>query len=340
MTMPKLTFACELESPELQALFSDQRLIDDLLALRAGVSLGLIDLSPERAAVVQQLNEAGIPVTAWLLLPKQQGYWFNLDNIPQAIARYADFKAWTADHALQWAGVGIDIEPDFNELQQLVQGDRGGLVALFAQRMWDSSRALDGRLAYGALVREMRSDGYEVTSYQFPFIVDERRAGAIVLQHVLGIVDVDVDRETLMLYTSFARPMGPGILNSYGVDADVIGVGSTGGGVEFTRSEPLTWEEFARDLRMAWRWTDDIFIFSLEGCVEQGFLSRLQDFDWEQPVDMPIAQIQQVDRLRALLRGMLWAGSHPAMILAGLVGIFVLFLGLRRLVSREYRQQQ
>ncbi len=50
MTMPELTFACELESPELQALFSDQRVIDDLLALEAGVSLGLIDLSPERAA--------------------------------------------------------------------------------------------------------------------------------------------------------------------------------------------------------------------------------------------------------------------------------------------------
>ncbi len=80
--------------------------------------------------VVRQLNEAGIPVTAWLLLPKEQGYWFNLDNIPQAIARYADFKAWTEENALQWAGVGIDIEPDFNELQQLAQGDSGGLAPL------------------------------------------------------------------------------------------------------------------------------------------------------------------------------------------------------------------
>jgi len=335
MTTPKLTFACELAAPELQALFSDQQVIDDLLALQAGVSLGLPDLSPERAAVVRQLNEAGIPVTAWLLLPKDQGYWFNLDNTPQAIARYSDFRAWTEENALQWVGIGIDIEPDFNELQQLAQGDRGELAPLVLQRMWDSSRALDGRLAYGALVRQMRGDGYEVTSYQFPFIVDERKANATLLQHVLGIVDVPVDREVLMLYTSFVRPIGPGFLNSYGVDADVIGVGSTGGGVQFTGSEPLSWEEFARDLCMAYRWTDDIFIFSLEGCVAQGFLSRLQYFDWERSIAMPTEQIEQVDRLRTVLRGMLWAGSNPVKILAGLVGLSVLLLGVRRLLLRK-----
>jgi len=335
MTMPALTFACELESSELQMLFSDQRVIDDLLALHAGVSLGLIDLSPERATVVQQLNEVGIPVTVWLLLPKEQGYRFNLDNIPQAIARYADFKAWTEENALKWAGIGIDIEPDFNELQQLAQGGSGGLAPLVLQRMWDSGRALDGRLAYGALVREMRGDGYLVTSYQFPFIIDERRANATLLQHVLGIVDVAVDRETLMLYTNFVRPMGPGMLNSYGVDADVIGVGSTGGGVQFLESEPLSWEEFARDLAMAYRWTDDIFVFSLEGCVKQGFLSQLQDFDWEQPIDMPTGQIEQVDRMRSILRGVLWAGSNPVKVLAGLAGITVLLLGLRRLLLRK-----
>jgi len=334
MPMPELTFACELESPELQALFSDQRVIDDLLALQAGVSIGLIDLSPERAAVVQQLNEAGVPVTAWLLLPRQEGYWFNLDNAPQAVACYADFKVWTQDNALQWAGVGIDIEPDFNEFQQLIQGDRWQLAPLILQRIGDSGRALDGRLTYGALVREMRADGYQVTSYQLPFIVDERRVDATLLQRVLGIVDVPADRETLMIYTSFVRPMGPGFLNSYGADAGAIGVGSTGGGVEIAGSEPLTWGEFARDLGMAYRWTDDIFIFSLEGCVEQGFLSRLQDFDWEQPVVMPTAQIEQVDRLRAVLRGVLWASNRPFTILAGLVGLFLLFRGLRRLLSR------
>ena len=331
MKIPELTFACELASAELQALFSDQSVIDELLALQAGVSLGLLDLSPERAAVARQLNAAGIPITAWLLLPKEEGYWFNIDNAPQASARYAAFKAWTDEHDLQWAGIGVDIEPDFNELQQLMQGNGGRLVPLILQRIWDNGRALDGRLAYGALVREMRVDGYQVTSYQLPFIVDERKVDATLLQRALGIVDVPADRETLMLYTSFVRPFGPGLLNSYGVDADVVGVGSTGGGVEIDGPAALSWEEFARDLRMAYRWSDDIFIFSLEGCIEQGFLARLRDFDWEQALIMPTEQIERVNRGRAVLRGALWASSHPFMIMAGLVGLLFVIRTSRRL---------
>ena len=331
MKMPELTFACELESAELQALFSDQSIIDELLALQAGVSLGLLDLSPERVAVVRQLNTAGIPITAWLLLPKEEGYWFNIDNAPQAAARYAAFKAWTDEHDLQWAGVGIDIEPDFNEIQQILRGEGGQLASLVLRRIRDSGRALDGRLAYGALVREMRADGYQVTSYQLPFIVDERKVDSTLLQRALGIVDVPADRETLMLYTSFVRPVGPGFLNSYGADADVIGVGSTGGGVEIDGLAALSWEEFSRDLRIAYRWSDDIFIFSLEGCAEQGFLARLRDFDWEQTLAMPTAQIEQVNRARAILRGALWASSHPFTILAGLISLLFVMRALRRL---------
>lgn len=331
MTTPKLTFACELKSPELQALFSDERIITELLALRAGVSLGLLDLSPERAAVVQQLNAAGIPVTAWLLLPKDEGYWFNIDNAPQAAARYAAFKTWTDEHDLQWANIAIDIEPDFNEIQQFMRGEGRQLALTMLRRLGDSGRVLDGRLTYGALLREMRSDGYQVTSYQLPFIVDERKVSSTLLQQAFSIIDIPADSETLMLYTSFVRPLGPGLLNSYGPDADVIGVGSTGGGVEIDGPAALDWEEFARDLRMAYRWSDDIFIFSLEGCVEQDFLARLQDFDWEQALVMPTEQIEQVNRMRAALRAVLWAGSHPFMVMAALIGLFVVFRSLRRL---------
>ena len=44
MTKPLLTFFCELEADELQALFSDPAVIDDLVTLEARVSLGLLAL--------------------------------------------------------------------------------------------------------------------------------------------------------------------------------------------------------------------------------------------------------------------------------------------------------
>ncbi len=90
------------------------------------------------------------------------------------------------------------------------------------------------------------------SSYQVPFIVDERKAGSVLLQQLFGLVDLRVDREVLMLYTSFTA-LGPGILWSYGSDAQGIGVGSTGGGVD--SFEPLGWDALGRDLRLARRWT-------------------------------------------------------------------------------------
>ena len=77
-----------------------------------------------------------MPVIAWLLLPKEQGYWFNLYNAPQAAARYEEFKDWTAKHDLFWDGVGLDIEPDINEMVQLAARNWGALPGIL-RRMID-----------------------------------------------------------------------------------------------------------------------------------------------------------------------------------------------------------
>ncbi len=333
MTPPTLTFICELEGDALQALFNDGAVIAHLSALEAGVCLGLIDHSPERADIVRRLNQAGIPVVAWLLLPKDQGYWFNIDNAPQAAARYADFRDWTEEENLVWQSAAIDIEPDFEELQRLIRGQAKELLPIFLRRIFDAERALNGRLAYGALVRDMRTDGFMVESFQFPFIEDERQAGSTILQRLFGIVDIQTDREAFMLYSSYARPYGEAVLSSYAPAAGTVAVGSTGGGVDFEGADPLSWQELARDLRLAYRWHEHIYIFSLEGCVEQDYLARIGELDWEAPQVMPTAQIENINRLRVFLRGALWGLSHPFMTLATVAAAFIVLRRIRRLLS-------
>ena len=311
MTPPRLSFFCELGAAPLQALFEEPAVTEQLVALGATVSLGLLDFSPERAAVVRRLSQAGIPVVAWQLLPAEQGYWFNQDNAPQANARYSAFREWTAEHGLRWDGVGLDIEPDIHELQRLLAGGWRRLPALLP-RLKHHERLRQAHAAYGALVARIRADGHRVDTYQLPFIVDERQAGSTLLQRLVGVVDLPADREVLMLYSSFVRPHGPGLLWSYGPEARSIGLGVTGGGVdvpELLAIPPLDWEEFARDLRLARRWTEDVHVFSLEGCVHQGFLARLRNFDWTQPVEDPPASARRVDRLRRAVGQVLRASS-------------------------------
>ena len=332
MQQPRLTFFCELEPDALTLLLSDGHVVEVLRALRATVSLGLIDLSSERAAVVQALNRAGIPVVAWLLLPKAEGYWANADNAPQMVTRYVEFRVWTARYALAWAGVAIDVEPPFGDMQALMGGNAVSFLTRAVRRVLDRERHGRAASIYATLIDQMRLDGHTVESYQLPFIVDERSVGVHVLQRLFGLVDLRVDREVLMLYTSFIPSIGPGLLWSYARDAQGIGVGSTGGGVDdFT---PLGWEALARDLRLACRWSDALYVFSLEGCVRQGFLDRLVDFDWEAQEVAPETAAHQIAWARRVWRGVLWAGAHPAVPLAGLLGTVWTF---RRLARRRRR---
>ena len=309
MPQPRLTFACELEPALLQALFSDPAVVTDLLALHAGVSLGILDHSAERAEVVRCLNQAGIPLVAWLLLPKDEGYWFGLDNAPQAAGCYAAFKAWSAEQGLRWSGIGVDIETDYGQMQALMAGRRREVLSHLLGRLLDNERLRRAQLAYGALLAQMRADGYTVESYQFPFIVDERAAGSTLVQRIFGIVDVPADREVLMLYSSFLGSAGPAFLWSYAADAGGAGVGSTGGGVE-SALPVLDWDGLARDLRLAYRRAPEVFVFSLEGCVRQGFLVRLGTFDWDAPLVAPEG-VEQVNAWRRALRAGLWASAHP-----------------------------
>jgi hypothetical protein len=331
MAPSKLTFFCELEPEELERLFADAAVLQNLKELDAAVSLGLIDLSDKRAGVVRRLNAAGIPVIAWQLLPKDQGYWFNIGNAPQAAARYADFQRWTAQYGLVWDAVGLDIETDIREMR-LLRMNRRRLVPVLLRRLWNVGQLRQAQVAYAALVAQVRAAGYRVDSYQMPLIVDERKVGSTLIQRLFALVDLPVDREVLMLYSSFYRPRGAALLWSYGRQAQSIGLGVTGGGVQVAdvvQPRFLDWEEFARDLRLAQRCTDDIHIFSLEGCVQRGFLQRLLGFDWDSPATPPAARVAEVERLRTVLRMGLLASAHPWLVSLGLIGVLWL-LGRRK----------
>jgi hypothetical protein len=350
-----LTFACELPSGPLTALFADERVMDALKELNARVSLGLLDLGPERAEVVRRLNAAGVPVVAWLLLPESEGYWCNADNGPRVVARYAAFSSWTAEQDLVWDGIGLGIEPHIALMERLMKGQVHRAAPGMVRNLFDRERIDRAQAIYSTLVTQMRLDGYQVESYQFPFILDERRIRTTVLQRVLGIIDLEVDREVLMLYSSLMGRVGPGLLWSYGQEIAArgggIGIGSTGGGVEIGADiQPLTWSEFTRDLRWAWRLTDDVFIFSLEGCARRGFLPWLAELQphkgalpegavpvlqEEAPLEPRVAMVPAVQVGRIALRGMLWASAHPLAIAGVLAGGVVMARSLRRRSARR-----
>ncbi len=332
---PELYFAVELEPLSLLELFDRPGLIEQLHRLKAGICLGILDFSPQRLDVVRRLNDTGIPVNAWLLLSKEQGYWLNLDNAPAAVARYTQFLAWTYQNNLRWEAVGLDIEPDIHLVDTLLTHPLATLPRI-VRRLFSMSH-LSSSNTYHSLAAQIRKDGYEVETYQLPFIIDERLAHSTVLQRVLGLVDLPADREILMLYSSFARGIGPGFLWSYAYQSGCVGVGSTGGGVNLSSLAaipPLTWQELQQDLLLAYQVSNRIFIFSLEGCVEQDFLDLIQKIQWTRSNPLPILSAKRIGYYRRAGQILLSVMSRPVLFLLSLLLGWVLVRRIFRLANR------
>ncbi|MFZ0808233.1 MAG: hypothetical protein WAN03_18720 [Candidatus Sulfotelmatobacter sp.] len=329
-TRPQLMFACCNQGKEaLSALFADPAVFAELKELHAGLAIPTDDLTPDRARLIRQLNEAGIPVSAWMVLPGEEGYYINANNEPQTARHFAEFDKWSTENQLQWAAVGLDIEPDFREFHW----PKWRLAWTLLRRSFDSERVSKSRQAYAALIHEMQAHGYRVQTCQFVFMADERKAHSTVLERLFGLVDVRGDEEVLMTYSSFNHKAGAAMVWSYGQDTQGLVVGITlvsGNPTLDAKYGPLNWDEFSRDTIVASHFSNQVGVFNLEGCVRQGFLPRLQAMDWNQGVEIPAAALARMHRFRAVVQAILWTASH-VLYFVTIVLVAVIWLVRRRI---------
>jgi hypothetical protein len=308
---PHLVFACCDHGIEaMQSLFADSGVARGLVELHAEVAVAITDFSPQRAMLVHQLNEKAVPTIAWIVLPQEQGLYLNADNALQVVARVRAFERWTDANGLKWAAVGLDIEPNFTELTRL-ENHRWHLVTTLFWRAVKGGHLVSARQTYLAMIAELQSRGYLVQTYQMPYLPAERSAHSTLLDRMLGTVDVRGNTEYLMLYTSYARLVGAGMIWQNGGSAQAIAIGSTdGNGPSGAGTGPLSWDEFSRDLIVASHFTHQIGVYNLEGCVRQGFLGRLETMDWHESVTIPPGLVSNAQRFGFLLRTSLWIAAN------------------------------
>jgi hypothetical protein len=308
---PRLIFFTELEGVDLLSLLQHPKLLAGLVAEHFGVALSVARLDDARAQAARLLNAHGVPLIAWLLLPPEAGFAFNLQNYPQAIAHYRAFRAWSLEHKLSFEAVGLEIEAPPDEDPRNPQW---GLREI-ARRFWLAGENVlypSAHAAYTEMIGAIRHDGYEAHTFQMPFVADDRRAGTTMVQRALDIMDLPADVDVLMCSSCVPserldNDLGGALIASYGPSADAIGVGSASeddAGEEVVR---LPWLALRRDLLLAAHYTDTIYVFSLEDCVERGLLDKIATLEWNAPARPAAGK-------RALVRGLRW------LLLAILVG--------------------
>ncbi|HEX4005870.1 MAG TPA: hypothetical protein VHX60_06825 [Acidobacteriaceae bacterium] len=329
--VPALGFACcDQGIEQAQRLFAQPGVLEQLRALHATVAIPTADFSQQRAALVRQLGARGIPVVAWIVLSADDGYYLNAANVAQAAARLADFEQWTRANGLRWAAVGLDIEPNFGELARLSR-QPWRLAAVLARRSAGIGSIRRARQDYADLIRRVQGWGYPVQIYEMPYVPAERAADSTLADRLLGTPQLRGDQNYTMLYTSFARPAGAGVIRLLGQRAWGIAIGSTSGpGTAGVGMGPLDWEEFSDDLLVASHFTRHIGIYNLEGCVHQGFLPRLVTLDWGRTVVIPAAAMRRAKLHISLFRSAMWVGSNLLWLIAAFMILCWLLWRVRR----------
>ena len=276
---PQIFFACcDQGMADMESWVSDPEVISQLQQLHAGLAVEISDFSVERAQAVKKLNEDGIPLTAWLVMSREQGHYLNGFNAPEAEERLTQFQEWTQQNGLKWGAVGLDIEPNFDHLKE-VGKHKGSFLWLMIRRFFDYGQVERGRAAYRTLIGRIQAAGYTVQTYQMPFLAEERAMHSTLLERLFGIVDVRGNDEVLMAYSSFNHAAGGGIPLLYGPQTQTLAVGTTLDD-KAAGLTALSWDEFSRDLIVAAHFSNLVGVYSLEGCIRHGYLPRMLSLDW------------------------------------------------------------
>lgn len=324
---PVLSFFNETKGPELKKLFNNPSIIPTLIQLKAEIRMGMLDLSPERAEILKALNKAGVPVVAWLLLPEEKGYFFFTKNGYLAIERYQEIKNWADKEGIVFKGIGLDLELDMNDMKTFKTNKWKFFMSL-PPRLYDKQQITDGHTTYQRLLEIIKKDGYPTESYYASFIKDETKNGTTSIQQLSGFLDVKVEKEIPMLYTSImGNPYG--MLKVYGKDQNLkaVALGSTGGGIDPSLPS-LSWENLSHDLRLASQFADEIHIFSLEGAVWKGFLPKLINFDYNVPVTEKPKEVEAVKSIQSKVVMVSNILSHPTLLFIGITLIIALIIWL------------
>ncbi|MEH0155443.1 hypothetical protein V6R21_14950 [Limibacter armeniacum] len=278
----KLSFFTESQGYQLKVLLDDES-IKQLVRLKAGIKMGLTDLSDSRAEVVQKLNKAGIPVTAWLLLPKKDGYWMNAYNHELSKQRYRDFATWSAKHKLEWDNIGLSFESYASD-QRVINKSFMTVTKVFFKRILTAESQYDGDNNYLNLMHSIRRDGHKREVYLTPYELDSRTAQSEAWHNLNGTMKVASDREVPIFFNHFsdnaehalAQHIVYGQNSNYSFPAVIVGSFNEKKPLsKELNKQPFTLEHLYQHFHIARAKDTEVWAYGLEGAIQESILPKI-----------------------------------------------------------------
>ena len=329
----QLSYMYDVPTSELTSCFNEQ-LIAHLSVHGIRVVLALCDFSAERAELVRRLNRARIAVVAWLVHTESQDAYtdtthpavsrdFHMHDAALVESWFATFHSWSTQHGLGWDAIALDIEPDMRDTVRF--GDEPTVdLATLIRRAGDRWHIEEATTAYTRVLATMRAAGFVVELFETPFVRDDRVSGTTIARRLLGLPDVVADRTVMQLQSNSVRPYGPGLIATYAPEASSVIVGSMSGDAH---NRALSPDELMRDLaHLSACGITNIYIAGMQAvCARPALSAAIVEKSWlTKQLPAPDEYYQQVARMRAGVRALLWAGARPAVLLPLLIPVLLL----------------
>jgi hypothetical protein len=211
-SMDKVTFAVYEE-------FIPYRVMEQNLYRLAGRSdVGLCPAvraeesqSEELESLFKAAAREGVPVNAWLLLPEDDGYWFNEENLSEAREQVFGFLDWIETRSIPLEWIMFDMEMSLDKVRAMEGGGLVDTVIPLLKENVDPVAFQQATADYAHFVSELQERGYKVTAAAYPFVLDDLKDGDSEIQDAWNtpVVGVGFDEIYFMAYrTSFARLLG------------------------------------------------------------------------------------------------------------------------------------
>ena len=290
--------------------------------------MGTLDLTPERAGIVKKLNDAGVPVVAWVVLSEEDGYFSNSINADLSKKRYQEIKDWADKNQLKLKAI------DMNDLKLAKSSPIKLVYKMFTRLYEDDNNLKSAKLKYDTLMAQVKADGYAVEGYYFPFITDEVANGTTSIQKMARFIPYKTGNDIPMLYSSL-NGNGDGMLKLYGADIHLYatGLGSTGGGID--TSGLLTYDRLVHDMNVAFKTVKEVHIFSLEGAVKSGMLSQLLSYQYDSTVAYNQNEIEGSISVQKKVKLISTILSYPTLVLLTILLIISLFILIIRFIIKR-----
>lgn len=157
--------------------------------IKLAIATGVGRLDESFAQVISILNTVKVPVTLWLTLSDELGYWTNASNTKETFNRVAEIVSWMNAYDLKIERIGFDLEWPVQIATAQQSGNWLEFFRLFKE--YKNKFHPKAQENFEKILRSLKALGIEYEFYSFPPIMHKLSATGLTIPKGSRVIEMD-----------------------------------------------------------------------------------------------------------------------------------------------------